>query len=490
MAATGTGKGMRAIIPSFVGAYLEREPPPRCLRCFLRRTAMRLPDFIRTDVDAILDEWERFAKSVPHGERLNHVELRDHARGILFAIAADLEQAQSPGQQDAKSKGQSPPGGVATEAEMHGVSRFAEGFDVNESIAEFRALRASVLRLAGESLSLPDVAKSDITRFNEAIDQAAAESLARFTDMRERRNRLFEALLSSSPDLNYILETTGAVIYANEAFAQVFKKTPAELLGNDFRTLCKPFVRDIERQLKSVVVTGKTYRGEMHTVPERGESRTYEYLLVPVFNPAGRCEAVAGSARDVTERKASEDRVRRSANHDFLTDLPNRSLFRERLEHEIKHSARTGLPLALLFIDLDLFKEVNDRLGHAAGDQMLQQVARRICTCVRDTDTVARLGGDEFTVILTDVTLPQHIETIAAEILEELRKPFQLQAGEAAISCSIGITVFPGDASSADELVRNADEAMYASKNAGRNRYQIFTLEMRGTGVDGADLAT
>ena len=202
---------------------------------------------------------------------------------------------------------------------------------------------------------------------------------------------------------------------------------------------------------------------------------------MPVFNPAGRCEAIAGSARDVTERKASEERSRRSANHDFLTDLPNRSLFRERLEHEIKHSARTGLPLALLFIDLDLFKEVNDRLGHAAGDQMLQEVAQRISACVRDTDTVARLGGDEFTVILTDVTRPQHIETIAAEILDELRQPFALAAGEAAISCSIGITVYPGDATTPDEMVRNADEAMYASKNAGRNRYQFFTLAMRGT---------
>jgi diguanylate cyclase (GGDEF)-like protein/PAS domain S-box-containing protein len=441
---------------------------------------MRLPDFIRTEVEAILDEWERFAKSIPHGEKMNQVSLRDHARGILFAIAADLERKQSAGQQDEKSKGRAPPGLVATEAEMHGLSRFAEGFDVNESVAEFRALRASVLRLAAASLALPEVTAGDITRFNEAVDQAVAESLARFTDLKERRNRLFEALQSSSPDLNYIVETTGAVIYANEAFAAVFKKRPADLVGANFSTMCRPFVRDIERQLKSVIATGKTYRGEMHTINERGESLTYEYLLVPVFDPAGRCcEAVAGSARDVTERKASEERIRRSANHDFLTDLPNRSLFLERLEHEVKHSARTGLPLALLFIDLDLFKEVNDGLGHAAGDEMLQEVARRISACVRDTDTVARLGGDEFTVILTDVTVPQHIEHIAAEILAELRKPFQLEAGEASISCSIGITVCPRDASSPDELVRNADEAMYASKNAGRNRYRFFTMAMR-----------
>ena len=117
---------------------------------------------------------------------------------------------------------------------------------------------------------------------------------------------------------------------------------------------------------------------------------------------------------------------------------------------------------------------------------MLQEVAHRINACVRDTDTVARLGGDEFTVILTDVTRPTHIDSIAAEILDELRKPFALAAGPATISCCIGITVYPGDASSPDELVRNADEAMYASKNAGRNRYTFFTLAMRAVGSAGA----
>jgi diguanylate cyclase (GGDEF)-like protein/PAS domain S-box-containing protein len=441
---------------------------------------MRLLDFIRNNVDAILDQWDEFAKAIPHAQKLSSVTLRDHARGILNAIAADLEQAQSAAEQEEKSKGRAPHPLLVTEAELHGVSRFSEGFDVNESIAEFRALRASVLRMWGKGAAVPPADASDITRFNEAIDQAVAESLARFTEMKERRSRLFQALLSSSPDLNYLVEPTGAMIYANQAFAEVFKKPQGELVGSDFLVLCRPLVRDLDRQLRDVVATGATYRGEMHATMASGEERIYEYLLVPVFNPAGACEAVAGSARDVTERKEAEERIRRTANHDFLTDLPNRSLFRERLEHEIKHSARTGLPLALLFIDLDGFKDVNDRLGHAAGDQMLQEVAQRICACVRDTDTVARLGGDEFTVILTDVTRPPHIENIARKVLDELRRPFSLAAGQATISGSIGITVYPADGTAPDELVRNADEAMYSCKNAGRNRYQFFTLAMRG----------
>jgi diguanylate cyclase (GGDEF)-like protein/PAS domain S-box-containing protein len=445
---------------------------------------MRLPDFIRSNIDPILDQWEQFAKAIPHARELKRDVLRDHARGMLLAIATDLEIAQTSSQRDEKSKGKAPHLEAETQATLHGYSRFTEGFDVNEAIAEFRALRASVLRMSAAELAVSTPAADDITRFNEAIDQAVAESLARFTEMKERRNRLFEALLSNSPDLNYVVEPAGALVYANKAFADLLNKTPGELVGADFFALCSPFARDIERHVRDTVTRERTYRGEMHAPLEAGESRTYEYLLVPVFNPAGHCEAVAGSARDITERKESEERVRHIANHDFLTDLPNRSLFRERLGHEIKHSARTGLPLALLFIDLDGFKDVNDRFGHAAGDQMLQEVAQRISACVRDTDTVARLGGDEFTVILTDVTRPPYVATLAGEILDELRKPFTLAAGEALISCSIGITVYPGDGATPDELVTNADEAMYASKNAGRNQYQFFTPAMDGGSAD------
>jgi diguanylate cyclase (GGDEF)-like protein/PAS domain S-box-containing protein len=442
---------------------------------------MRLLDFIRSNIELILDEWDLFAREIHSSKIMNPVRLRDHARGILDAIVIDLEQAQSGLEQESKSKGRGAHPLLMTQAELHGASRFSEGCDVNEAIAEFRALRASVLRLWDKSLGPPKVVADDITRFNEAIDQAVTESLARFTAMKERRNRLLEALLASSPDLNYVLEPSGALIYANKALAEVLHQTAGELVGDDFFRIGARYIPDIAKQVRNVAASGDTYRGEMHVKLASGEERTYEYLLVPVFNPAGRCEAIAGSARDITERKASEERSWRSANHDFLTDLPNRSLFRERLEHEIKHSARTGLPLALLFIDLDLFKEVNDQLGHAAGDQMLQQVARRICDCVRDTDTVARLGGDEFTVLLTDVTLPERIDTIAAGILNALRQPFMLDAGEAVISCSIGITICPVDASSPEDMVRNADMAMYASKNAGRNRYQFFTPAMRGT---------
>ncbi|MDB5907175.1 MAG: hypothetical protein JWP34_1289 [Massilia sp.] len=443
---------------------------------------MRLPEFIRANIEPILDQWTLYARSIPHAPELENVVLRDHAREILVAIADDLGNVQTPAEQSEKSQGRGPHPPLVTAAEMHGGARFAEGFDLSDTVGEFRALRASVLRLWEHQLPLPREEAVDITRFNEAVDQAVAESLARFTHLRDRRRRLFDALLSSSPDLNYLIDTSGKLIYVNKAFADTFEKTPGDLAGDDFFALCPPCVRDIERHMRTVVDSRTTYRGEMDITLPSGDVRCYEYLLVPVLNPDGQCEAVAGSARDITERKEAEERIRRTAHHDFLTDLPNRTLFRERLEHEVKHSTRTGLPLALLFIDLDGFKQVNDLLGHAAGDQLLQQVAQRISSCVRDTDTVARLGGDEFTVILTDVTHPEHIQNIAGEILDELRKPFLLDAEEASISGSIGIAVFPTDAASYDELVRNSDEAMYIAKNAGRNQYQFYMPSMRSPG--------
>lgn len=437
---------------------------------------MRLANFLRSNSKTILDEWDKFAQHLFPLANLDAESLHDHARGMLDAIATDMTCVQSELQQQKKSQGMGPHALQTTEAELHGSSRFAEGFDVNQMMSEFRALRACVLRLWGEYIKTPVAEADDINRFNEAIDQAMAESLAYFTVLKNRQTRLLEALLSSSPDLNYVIEPNGKLLYANKAFAEFFGKSASELLGADFFSLCEPFVSDIGTRVHQVIASRKTFRAEMCASDSSSDARTFEYLLVPVFNQEGRCEAIAGSARDITERKASEERIRRIANHDPLTDLPNRSLFLERLQHEIKHASRTGLPLGLLFIDLDGFKKVNDSLGHASGDQLLQQVAMRISKCVRNTDTVARLGGDEFTVILTDVTNTTNIETIAAEIVDALCGPFILTAGEATISASMGVALYPRHSSTPAGLVSKADEAMYASKNAGRNQYRLATI--------------
>lgn len=193
----------------------------------------------------------------------------------------------------------------------------------------------------------------------------------------------------------------------------------------------------------------------------------------------GRPLRITGMMTDITEKKESDERIWHHANFDTLTGLPNRRLFRDRLDHEVRKAHRTGLQAALFFIDLDRFKEINDLLGHDAGDMLLAQAAQRLCTCVRESDTVARLGGDEFTVILGELDGVAHVEYIAQKILATLAEPFHLGKEIAHVSGSVGITLYPTDAVEPEELIRNADQAMYAAKNAGRNQFSYFTRSMQ-----------
>ncbi|MHA4868518.1 EAL domain-containing protein [Duganella sp. PWIR1] len=178
---------------------------------------------------------------------------------------------------------------------------------------------------------------------------------------------------------------------------------------------------------------------------------------------------------DVTAKRQSEALIWQQANFDTLTHLPNRRMFLDRLGHDMLKSQRDKSRIAILFIDLDHFKEVNDTLGHQQGDVLLVEAARRIGACVRKSDTVARLGGDEFTVILCELDNTEHVERIAQEILRRLLQPFDLGAEQAFVSASIGITLYPDDALDIDNLLKHADQAMYAAKGAGRNRYSYFT---------------
>lgn len=442
-------------------------------------TKLKLSDFIRTNIDPILDAWERFAKDIPAARNMDTTMLRDHAHGMLQAIAADLDRPQSPHEQEEKSKGRGPQNQEESEAALHGAARGLAGFSINEELSEFRALRASVMKLWADSNTKAYQAAADqLTRFNEAIDQALAESVTRYTADKEKQSRLFDTVLSSSPDLHYIFDLDGRFLYANKSLTGLYGMHLSEFIGKNFFDLGVPHASELQQQMRHVVEAKSTYRGEIPCT-RAGKEMVHEYLFVPVANDEGGIEAIAGTARDITERKASEEKIRRSANYDSLTGLPNRSLFRDRLEWEVKRSERSGQPIALLFIDLDGFKEVNDRLGHDAGDQLLRQTAQRISACVRGTDTVARLGGDEFTVILTEVNKIPHIENLVREILEELVKPFSILEKEVQISGSIGVTLFPQDATTPENLIRNADQAMYVAKNAGRNRFSFFTVGMR-----------
>ena len=193
----------------------------------------------------------------------------------------------------------------------------------------------------------------------------------------------------------------------------------------------------------------------------------------------GKSQKIIGTNSDISDKRRSEEQIWHQANYDELTGLPNRRLFRARLDWELAKADRANYPVHLLFIDLDRFKEVNDLLGHDVGDTLLIDAAQRISACVRQSDTVARLGGDEFTVILGCLARGSHVEDIVKKILDSLAASFITFNEEIFLSASIGVTIYKADADRPEEMIRNADQAMYAAKAAGRNQFCFFTRSMQ-----------
>ncbi len=220
------------------------------------------------------------------------------------------------------------------------------------------------------------------------------------------------------------------------------------------------------------------WSGEIWTVRKSGEVFP-EWLSVQVVrNEAGEVVNHIAAFSDITEKRAQEERIRHLAQYDFLTDLPNRFLLRDRLERAMATAVRHGTKVGLLFVDLDRFKTINDSLGHAIGDNLLRAVAGRLCETVRASDTVSRQGGDEFVILLNDLDHPDGASAVARKVLRAMSEPFAIDGHELQISPSIGIAMYPDDGDSIDALFKSADMAMYAAKESGRANYQFFTPDL------------
>ncbi|MAL99118.1 MAG: hypothetical protein CL583_11810 [Alteromonadaceae bacterium] len=323
----------------------------------------------------------------------------------------------------------------------------------------------------------------DVTDRNEALraEREARQRIETLVVEKEQQRRLFDSMLTSAADQSYVMDLEGRLLYGNRALAERTEMPLSEMLGKTAYELGHRSgeARQIQTHFAEVVRTRREVRAEISYTSPSGKHWALEYSLVPVMNTKGELEAVAGTTRDITERKQASEQVWREANYDALTGLPNRRLFKDRLEVEVNHSRRTGKPIALFFVDLDHFKQVNDLHGHSAGDQLLKQAAERIRACVRESDTVARLGGDEFTLLLTELDDKAHVENTAQTILDELARPFDVLGSVCHISGSVGITLCPLDASDPGELIRNADQAMYIAKNNGRSQFSFFTRSLQ-----------
>ncbi|HEY2944438.1 MAG TPA: EAL domain-containing protein [Vicinamibacteria bacterium] len=223
---------------------------------------------------------------------------------------------------------------------------------------------------------------------------------------------------------------------------------------------------------------------EMDVVRDGQKVGTILGYAAPLFDESGRPRGAIGASLDITERKRAEEQIKSLAYHDSLTGLPNRRLFQDRLSVAVAQAHRNAQRLAVLFLDLDRFKSVNDSLGHAAGDRLIQEVAERLRTCLREGDTVARLGGDEFTLLLPGVAQVVDAARVAEKVLDALRVPFLIDDRELLATASIGISLYPEDGRDADTLVKNADNAMYRAKQQGRDNYQLCAPALNATALE------
>ena len=300
-------------------------------------------------------------------------------------------------------------------------------------------------------------------------------------DITERKHmdeekRLAMTVFQNISEAMTVTDAQHRIIAINPAFTKLTGYTAEEVLGRNPNILSSgrhdsEFYREM---WQSISDTGE-WQGEIWDRRKNGELIAEWMTISTIYDEEGQVRQRVALFSDITKKKQSDEMIWRQANFDPLTQLPNRNMFRERLETEIKKAQRNATALGLFFIDLDRFKEINDTLGHHVGDELLVEAARRIISCVRESDTVARLGGDEFTVILAGLTDETRIERVAQEIILKLANPFHLDKESAYISASIGITFYPNDASDAHNLIKNADQAMYAAKNKGRNRFSYFT---------------
>jgi len=316
----------------------------------------------------------------------------------------------------------------------------------------------------------------------------------RIASQLENSEKLYRYLVDSSPDIIYTLNHEGRFTFVNDRAYQLLGFSREDLIGKHYSILVHDedlerarYVfnerRVDERASRNVELRLKCHNGN-------GADRTFNNTLMTIsLNSIGmhvpdhdvrKLEffGTYGVARDITDRKRAEEVISYQAYHDILTDLPNRMLFKDRLGLAVIQAKRKLTELAVMFIDLDRFKLVNDTLGHVKGDELLQQVAVRLKDCLRRGDTLARQGGDEFTIVLPELRDREDAKAIADKFLECLHLPFDLDGHEVHISASIGIAIYPGDGESIDELLRHADIAMYQVKALGKNGHSFYHNSM------------
>ena len=296
--------------------------------------------------------------------------------------------------------------------------------------------------------------------------------------------RLSALVYEASSESMIVTNPRGIIMAVNPAFTRCTGYTSEEAIGQPMSLLKSGRQDDnFYKAMWAQINADGHWEGEIWDRRKNGEVYPSKVIVNTVYNDDGSIVRRVALASDITEQKKALDTIWQQANFDPLTGLPNRRMFIDRLGQEIKKDHRAKTRIALMFIDLDMFKEVNDSLGHEMGDELLKMVAARMIDCLREVDVVARLGGDEFTLMMGELEDINAIDRVAATIVEKLAAPYQLKNAQTYISASIGISIYPDDATKAEDLLKCADQAMYESKRLGRNRFNYFKPSMQAASL-------
>jgi diguanylate cyclase (GGDEF)-like protein/PAS domain S-box-containing protein len=294
----------------------------------------------------------------------------------------------------------------------------------------------------------------------------------------EKSQNQLQAIIYNAMDGIITINEAGEIQGFNPAAEHIFGYSQQEIVGKSVSVLMPvPIRSEHDQHIKRYLQTGETKimgisGREVVAMRKDGQQFPMEVSISEMV--LGGQKYFVGIVRDITERKLAEQKIAHLAHYDYLTDLPNRALFLNCLEHSMLLAKRNRYKTAVMFLDLDGFKQINDTLGHDAGDLLLQGVSKRLKGVVRESDTVARVGGDEFTFVLNNIESSEGAARVADKIITALSEPFELKGQQCRVGGSIGISMFPDDAGDLDKLIRQADEAMYLAKQSGKNTHKFY----------------
>ena len=416
----------------------------------LRKSESRLKQLIATTLEAVVSidrdgyviEWNPQAEAI-FGLRARDIVGRPLPREHIGATLADIfEQRNGPFKRRVET-----------------VARHAHG-------AEF-AVEVTI-----ESVGRG--AEQTFTAFIRDISERQRAQLEL-----EKREQRFRALVEKSWSGVVLLDSELAFSYVGASTFRLIGYSEAELKGTTFLSYVHPRERQAARKIFSALVDGERpeVQGELRFMHKSGTWVWLEGFAQNLLHDPS-VGAIVINYRDITQRKATEKQLEYQAYYDALTGLPNRLLFRDRVVNAMAQARRNRRSIAVMYLDLDHFKLVNDGLGHSIGDVLLSEVAARLQGCIRASDTISRLGGDEFTILLNDVADSDSAAGVARKILESFSRSFRVEAHELFVTASIGISLFPNDGEDVETLLKCADSAMYRAKELGRNQMQLFTASM------------